>query len=200
MTELFSEACERNCGPIAEVLAQVLPASGSVWELGSGTGQHVVAFAQRFPRLSWQPTEREPHYLASTSARVANARLANLSMPRPFDLFDAFGSGPATQVLVSINVLHIAPWEATARLFLHATASLQGPDARVVIYGPFDDADVPLAPSNVAFDASLRARDPRMGLRRVQDVDACARDAGWVLAGEAMMPANNRLRWWRRMD
>jgi hypothetical protein len=198
MTELYSEACARNEAPIAAVLSGLLPAVGTVWELGSGTGQHAVAFAARFPALVWHPTEREPDYFASSTSRVATAALPNLRAPRAFDLFDAAGTGPVADLLLSINVLHIAPWEATARLFAHAQASLPGPDARVVIYGPFDDATRPLAPSNAAFDASLRARDPRMGLRRVQAVDAVARDAGWVLEGETDMPANNRMRWWRR--
>jgi SAM-dependent methyltransferase len=196
MTKRFSEACERNRDPIADVLSTILPEHGLVWEIGAGTGQHAVHFAQRFKQLRWQPTDR-PEWLAGIESWRADAELPNLLEPLRFDLFDAEPPVPAADVVIAINVLHIAPAAASRELFRHA-AQVLPQDGMLFVYGPFRDPTRPLEPSNAAFDAMLRARDPASGLRDVAQLDADARAAGFVLQADVAMPANNRSRWWRR--
>jgi len=198
---LHSEACARNRDPIGDALALILPPSGTVLEIGAGTGQHAVFFSRRFPALSWQPLDR-PEWLGSITAWRDAEGPPNLHAPVRFDLYDpelpdAVMAKAPFAALVSINVLHIAPAAATAHLFRHALAVLP-PEAPVFVYGPFIDPTRPLEPSNAAFDAFLRRRDPESGLRSVTDVDATARSFGYRLEADQPMPANNRARWWRR--
>ncbi len=197
----FSEACVRNQGPIAEVLGPLLSGARSVLEIGAGTGQHAVHFARAFPHLVWQPIDRAEWLPGIAAWRDAEGP-QNLRPPLCFDLFDAslpagLGSPDAIDAIVAINVLHIAPADAMARLFAHARAALR-PGGLVFVYGPFRSPDRTLEPSNAEFDAWLRARDPESGLRDTTTLDAIARDAGFTLEGDTAMPANNRSRWWVR--
>jgi cyclopropane fatty-acyl-phospholipid synthase-like methyltransferase len=197
----FSDACVRNREPIAAVLAPLLDAASRVLEIGAGTGQHAVHFAGAFPDVLWQPIDR-PEWLPSIDAWRALEGPPNLLPPLPFDLFDdALPEGAKVaspyDAVVAINVLHIAPEAAMARLFAHARASV--PTGGVVfVYGPFRAPDRPLEPSNEAFDAWLKARDPASGIRETAVLDAIAAEAGFTLEGDVAMPANNRSRWWRR--
>lgn len=198
---LVSESCARNREPIFDRLSAILPTSGTVLEIGAGTGEHAIYFASRFPRLTWLPLDR-PMWLDSIRAWHDSDGPPNLCAPAAFDLYDealpaeALARAPIAAI-VCINVLHIAPATATARLFHHAAAAL-APEAPVFVYGPFIDPTRPLEPSNAAFDAYLRRNNPESGLRSVVEVDAIARDYGFTLEGDEPMPANNRARWWRR--
>ena len=197
MMKLYSEACERNALYIGDVLEEILPAEGVVLEVGSGTGQHAVAFSRRFPRLQWQPTNAEgPEALESVRAYAEEAGLENLLEPRVFDLLEGARPLARADAVVSINVLHIAPWEATARLFEHAAKLLPG-GAPLVVYGPFRHPDRPLEPSNQRFDEFLRARDPRSGLRRLDEVMKEASAAGFRHEETRRLPANNDVVIWR---
>ncbi|MFB6264944.1 MAG: DUF938 domain-containing protein [Bradymonadaceae bacterium] len=200
MQKRHSDACERNKDPIAEVLTDYLDDGDAVWEIGCGTGQHAVYFADTFPHADWYPTDRKGR-LESMRARRRDANLPNLQEPQTFDLFDkSRPEGPTSvDVIVAVNVLHIAPWEATERLFVHAGSSL--PDEGVLyVYGPFRYESRPLEESNQQFDRQLRARDPQMGLRVFEEIEEVAADHGFELVEDRAMPANNRSLIWRRAD
>jgi hypothetical protein len=185
-----SPAAERNKQPILEVLTTVLPRSGTVLEIASGTGQHVVHFARALPALVWQPTDADPELRAAAAARIAAAALDNLLPPLALDVLDS--SWPVTEAgaVLCINMIHISPWAATPAL-LRGAARLLGARAPLVLYGPFKRAGRHTAPSNEAFDASLRARNADWGVRDLDDVAEHARAQGFELADVVTMPANN---------
>jgi len=194
---LDSAAAERNKQPIAEALAGMLPPSGLVLEIASGTGQHAEHFARGFAKLQWQPSERDDEMLAALAARVQRAALPNLRAPFAFDVHSHDAPLAAADVVVCINMIHIAPWSACDALLRHASALL-APGAPLFVYGPFMRDGLHTAPSNAAFDASLRARDAAWGVRDLTDVDGLARGHGFTLALTMAMPANNLSVVWRR--
>lgn len=176
----------RNRDAIADVLATVLPPSGIVLEVASGSGEHCAYFAQRFPALTWQPSDPEPAARASIAVwcdGIANTRPA-------LDLDAAVPDWPFAKAVavLCINMVHISPWEATLGL-LSGSAGLLRSGAPFFLYGPYHRAGHPTAPSNEAFDASLKMRDPRWGLRDLNDVVAAA--DGFVLDRVVGMPADN---------
>ena len=190
-------AAERNAVPIAEVLERELPVSGLVLEIASGTGQHAVFMARRFPDLDWQPSDRDPETLASIDAYAEEAGLENL---RPAADFDAIGSEPpveAAAAVLCINMVHISPWEATKGLFAHASQVLTA-GSPLILYGPYLEDEVETVPSNLAFDRSLKARDSRWGLRRVAAIDDLASVNGFRRTARHTMPANNLVLVYRR--
>jgi len=191
-----SDACERNKDPILEVLREVLPEAPRVLEIGSGTGQHAVYFAEQLEGVRWQPADR-PGRTDSVEARRRRSGLENLEEPLELDLFDDEWEVESVDALVAINVLHIAPWSATERLFEHAARVVRDPGV-VYCYGPFRYRDRELEPSNRRFDEMLSSRDPEMGLREVESVRERAREQGFELAADRAMPANNRSLVWRR--
>ncbi len=174
-------ATARNREPIREVLARELPATGTVLELASGSGEHAVHFAAAFPALIWQPSDPDATARASIAAWRAEAGLANLREPLALD---ATGELPDADAIVCINMIHISPWESTLGLFRGARCGL------VYLYGPYIVYGE-TAPSNRAFDASLRARDPRWGVRELRDVEAVAAGHGFARTALVAMPANN---------
>jgi hypothetical protein len=184
-------AAQRNREPIAEVLSEWLPDSGLVLEVASGTGEHAVWFAERFPGLQWQPSDAHPDALASIAAWQQGAGLPNV---RPPIVIDA--SNPAgwpierADAVLNINMAHISPWPASLGLIAGASRILpQG--APLILYGPWLKDDIETAPSNNAFDADLKARDPEWGLRRVEDLAEAAEAEGFQLIETRGMPANN---------
>jgi hypothetical protein len=193
MDKQFSPSAARNTEPILVALHPRLPASGRALELASGTGQHIVAFAEAFPGLNWTPSDPDAMARASIATHVAEAGLANLRPPLDLDVSDpawpkAVGAG--LDVIIAINLAHISPWTATLGL-LSGTARLLAQEGRLFIYGPFARGGDYLSQSNVRFDAALRQRDPRWGLRDVDNVAAAARAEGLALAEVIAMPANN---------
>jgi len=187
-------ATARNREPIGDVLERVLPASGWVLEIASGTGEHAVAFAQRFPGLTFQPSDADPEALASIAAWRRDAAPPNLREPlrldvqeRPWPLPDRSPPG----AVLCVNLIHIAPWSACLALLDGAAASLAH-GAPLVLYGPYREGGVHTAPSNAAFDESLRARDPRWGVRDLEAVIEQASRCGLALEEVVAMPANNR--------
>ncbi len=179
----------RNRDAIAAILRDELPASGVVLEVASGSGEHAVHFAQNFPDLDWQPTDPDPAALASIAAWRGDADLPNLLSPLQLD---AAGDWPATRVdaILCINMVHISPWEATLGL-LRGAGALLPTGGLLYLYGPYLRDGVETAPSNLAFDASLRSRDPRWGIRAVEDVVAAAAAQGLRFDRLIEMPANN---------
>jgi SAM-dependent methyltransferase len=162
---LRSPAAARNAGPILEVLRAHLPARGEVLEIAAGSGEHAVAFAGALPGLDWTPTDPSPEARGSIAAWADAAGLPNLREPLALDMLDpaTWPEGPV-QAVVCINMVHISPWAAAEGLMALAGRVLEA-DGLLVLYGPYREAGVPLAPSNAAFDESLRA-----GIRR----GACA--------------------------
>lgn len=179
------------------MLARELPPAGKVLEVASGTGEHAVFFARRIPHLIWQPSDPDPAALESIAAWADEAGLANLLRPLHLDATDAPWPVTRADALVCINMVHISPWEATEGLFAGA-ARLLGTGAPLVLYGPYREADLPTAPSNEAFDASLKARNPQWGLRQVESVDRLARSQGFTRRARHAMPANNLVLVYRR--
>ncbi len=188
---LTSPATARNRQPILDVLAPRLPAGARVLEVASGAGEHAVFMARALPQVSWRPTDLSPEALASIAAWREAADLPSLEPPRRLDAADpaSWPSEPA-DAIVCVNMVHISPWSATEGLMAGAERLL-APDGRLFLYGPYVEADIPTAPSNLAFDASLRARDPAWGLRDLAEVTALAAAHGLMLAERIAMPANN---------
>lgn len=183
-------ATQRNREPILAVLREVLPASGLVLEVASGTGEHAVHFARALSALRWQPSDRSPDARASIAAWAATEELANI-LP-PLDLDAAAGDWPIARAdaVVCINMIHISPWTATEGLMREASRVL-APGAPLYLYGPYRRIGHPLEPSNAAFDDDLRRRNPDWGLRELDAVAACAKANGLMLAEVVEMPANN---------
>lgn len=193
-----SPAADRNKQPILELLRTVLPARGTALEIASGTGQHVTWFAAALPQWTWQPTDADATMLPAIAERIVQEGLANVRPPAHLDVTAPRwpAQGPEfTQPFDAIycaNMLHIAPWACCAGLMQGAARHL-APQGLLVTYGPYLEDEVVTAPGNLAFDASLKERDPAWGLRRREDVEAEAARAGLVLRERHAMPANNLL-------
>jgi hypothetical protein len=183
-------AALRNREPIADVLAEWLPDKGLVLEIASGTGEHGRYFAARFPNLSWQPSDVHPEALESIRSWRAAANLPNLREPLVIDAASADWPIDNADAVLNINMAHISPWESSLGL-LEGASRLLPAGAPLILYGPWLNDDVETAPSNVAFDADLKSRDRRWGLRRVEDFAAEAESRGLELADRRAMPANN---------
>jgi len=183
-------ATARNREPIREVLARELPARGTVLEIASGSGEHAIYFARAFPQLAWQPSDTSGSALASIAAWRAEVQLDNLRGPVALDVTAASWPIAHADAIVCINMLHISPWEAALGLFAGAARVLPA-GALLYLYGPYRFGGVFTAESNAAFDRSLRSRDPRWGVRDVDELEAAARPHGLVLRDTVAMPANN---------
>ena len=187
-------ASERNRGPILEVLSPLLPEAGRILEVASGPGIHVVAFAEARPDLDWQPSDPDPRARASIAAWIAERRLANVAQPLDLDVTrpdwpdDAVGPFDG---LVTVNLLHVAPWAACEGLMAGA-ARLLAAGGFLFVYGPFMRDGRHNSEGNRQFDKSLRAQDPALGLRDLNDVADCAAENGFTLEEVVEMPANNR--------
>jgi SAM-dependent methyltransferase len=196
MSRLASPAAERNKEPISDVLAGVLPRAGTVLEIASGSGQHVVCFAKRFANLTFQPSDPTASARASIDLHRDDEALANVRSALHVDVIDPGWErelhGTSIAAVVCINMIHIAPWEATEGLFRGAAALLE-PGAPCVLYGPYRFGGHFRAESNAAFDESLRSRDPRWGVRDLDDVTRVADAAGFERRDLVDMPANNHV-------
>ena len=192
----FAPAAERNRGPILEVLRTVLPPSGLVLEVASGTGQHVACFAAALPDLIWQPSDLDPQ-IASIEAWVAEGGLGNVRPVTVLDVRKHAWPIERADALVCANLIHIAPWSATEGLFAGG-ARLLPPEAPLVLYGPFAFGGRFTSVSNAEFDASLRARDARWGVRDLDAVQGAAAGHGFDLDLVVPRPANNHVIVFRR--
>jgi SAM-dependent methyltransferase len=187
---LTAPAAARNRDPILAVLRRVLPARGTVLEIGSGTGEHAVYFAAGLPHLAWQPTDIDADALASISAHRRSAELPNLLPALALDAAAPVWPVARAEAVVAINLIHIAPWQA-AKGLMAGTARVLAPGGVLYLYGPFKQDGRHTAPSNAAFDASLRAYDPQWGVRDLREVADLARRHGLDLVERVAMPANN---------
>lgn len=190
-------AALRNCEPIAGVLAEWLPPHGLVLEIASGSGEHAVHFAQRFPALEWQPTDIHADALASIAAWREESRLPNIRSPLALDAASANWPIDRADAVLSINMVHISPW-ASALGLLNGARRLLPKGAPLIMYGPWIQGEVPTVESNLAFDSDLKRRDPEWGLRRVEAFAAAADEQGLMLEATRPMPANNLMLLFRR--
>ena len=170
-----------------------------VLEVASGTGQHAAFFARELPGVIWQPSDADPGALASIDAYRAEGGLPNLRAPIVLDASSSEWPAARADVVVSINMIHIAPWAACEGLVRGASRIL-APGGVLFLYGPFRVAGELPAPSNVAFDASLRGRNPAWGVRELDDVTALCAAAGLGREAVVGMPANNLSVVFRRTD
>ena len=189
-------AALRNREPIADVLADWLPPAGLMLEIASGTGEHAAYFAERFPELQWQPSDVHADALGSIAAWRQETGRANLLRPVMLDAASADWPVDRADAVLSINMMHISPWSSALGLIAGAERLLAS-GAPLIVYGPWLRDDVPTAESNLAFDADLKRRDARWGLRRVEDFAAAASEA-FMLAEIRSMPANNLMLLLRR--
>ena len=186
----YAPATGRNRGPIGDLLLPLLPASGLVLEVASGSGEHVVHFAKVAPHLVWQPSDASPEARASIAAWIALEGLGNVRAPLALDASRDDWPIAAADAMMCVNMIHISPWGATEGL-MRGAARLLPPGGALFVYGPFRREGVATAPSNEAFDAELRRQDPRWGLRYLEAVEACAGTNGLKLETVAELPANN---------
>ena len=190
-------AVARNVEAIIAVLEDWLPPRGSVLEVASGTGEHAIAFARHFRALEWHPSDANPDALASIAAWRGVHPSDNLAAPLALDAREPAWPIAHADAIMSINMVHISPW-AAARGLLDGAARLLGSGAPLILYGPWLEDVVATAPSNLAFDLDLRARDPEWGLREVKTFAAAAAERGLHLVERRAMPANNLMLLLRR--
>ncbi len=190
-------AALRNREPIADLLAEWLPDRGLVLEIASGSGEHVLYFARRFPDLDWQPSDIHAGALKSIAAWSGEAALPNIRPPVAIDASSPDWPIAAADAVLSINMVHISPWESSLGLIDGAARVL--PDgAPLILYGPWLSERIQTAPSNADFDRDLKRRDPQWGLRKVEDFAAEASARGLDLAEQRPMPANNLMLLFRK--
>jgi cyclopropane fatty-acyl-phospholipid synthase-like methyltransferase len=199
MMKEYAPACDRNEQVILDVLKPILARSQLVLEIGSGTGQHAVCFAQSLPHLQWQPSNKES--LASINAWRQEARLENLLPARSLDLFalsdEQLSELSKVDAIVCINTIHIMAWQGTGKLFELAGKILPAGGV-IYVYGPYRYPGQPLEPSNEDFDVWLKNRNPLSGIRDFDKVDRLAKFSGFELQDDIAMPANNRSIWWQK--
>jgi ubiquinone/menaquinone biosynthesis C-methylase UbiE len=189
-----SPSADRNKEPILAQLRRILGERGTALEIASGTGQHAVWFAAAMTQWTWQPTDFDPGMLPVIAERIARSGLSNVLPPKQLDVTAPAWPSFAGRfdAIFCANMLHIAPWETCPALMAGAARLLEH-GGKLITYGPYFEQGVPPAPSNIAFDQSLRARDPSWGIRALEQVVAEAVRSGLVLSQRVVMPANNLL-------
>jgi SAM-dependent methyltransferase len=187
---LTSPAAERNKDPILTVLESVLPASGSVLEIASGTGQHVCFFATELPGIRWQPTEPDESHREAIATRIREAGLDNVAPPIALDVHEPRWPVDASyDAVICSNMIHISPWSATHALCIGAARHLRT-GGKLVLYGPYLEHGT-AAQSNLDFDATLKRRNLEWGLRELEEVTRTAALQGLQRQQLVRMPANN---------
>lgn len=197
MTKAFAPAAERNQQPILDVLRRTLPLEGLVLEIASGTGQHACFFSKRLTKIRWQPSDASPEALDSIAARVREAGRDNLLPPLELDVRATPWPLADADAIVCINMIHIAPWEATVALFEGASRILEEAQS-LITYGPYRLHGTHTSQSNAAFDQSLRARNAEWGVRDIDDLQALGEETGFALGERVAMPVNNMTLIWTR--
>jgi hypothetical protein len=186
----YAPAAVRNRDFILGVLRDVLPITGVILEIASGSGEHVVHFARYFPSLVFQPSDPEPEALLSVAAWVKAAQATNVHAPIVLDASQSPWPIASADGIICINMVHISPWDATVGLITGAATTLP-PGSPLYLYGPYKRKELATAPSNEAFDRNLRDRNPSWGLRDLETVAAIAQSAGFSVPTVTEMPANN---------
>lgn len=195
MNKPFSQACENNKRAILAVIQQYFTGRQSILEIGSGTGQHAVYFAEQLPELTWQTSDQQ-HYHNGILQWLNDAKLPNLHPPIELDVT---GTWPAQKFhgIFSANTTHIMSWPMVVALFDGIGQHLAA-NGYFCLYGPFNFCGEFTSESNQQFDASLKARDSAMGIRDYVDLEELARAVGLVFVEKHQMPANNHLLVWQK--
>ena len=188
--KLHSTAAVRNCEPVWSVLSEILPERGTLLEIGSGTGQHGAAYAPRAPHIQWQPSDIDPRYTASVRAHQQEQPHANWLPPIHLDVTSQEWDIDAVDVIMSMNMIHIAPWEACVGL-LQGAGKYLVPGGWLYTYGPYKIDGEHTSESNVAFDRSLKSRNPSWGIKDLEAIVSCAEEAGLRFDKKVAMPASN---------
>jgi SAM-dependent methyltransferase len=196
VTYSVSDACERNKGPILEILSGAFARSRKVLEIGSGTGQHATHFAAHLPHLIWQPSDTGD-YLTGLRERISHEGTPNLRAPLELDVRDLPWPVEPVDAIFTANTLHIMSWDAVKDLFRGIGAVMSGPGT-LCIYGPFRYGGRFTSSSNAEFDRYLRARDPDSGIRDFEEVNTLSSEQGLSLLADHPMPANNQLIIWHK--
>ena len=195
----FSQSCENNKTPILAVLRQVFIQPVTVWEIGSGSGQHACYFASQLPHLVWQPTDLEEN-MSGINAWLEEAQLANLNQPRVLDVNQSvWPCQEGMEAVFTANTLHIMAWKQVQTLF-EKLGSYSKPQALICIYGPFNYNGAFTSDSNARFDQWLKDRNPLSGIRDFEAVLVLAESQGLSLLNDHAMPANNRLLVFQKME
>lgn len=187
---ITAPAVARNRDHILEVLRGVLPESGTVLEIASGSGEHVVHFASHFPQIEFHPTDPDERAIASIKSWMHEAALPNIVAPLMFDVSEAKWPFTKLDGIICINMIHISPWRATEALMRGASAALKH-GAPLFLYGPYRRRNVPTAQSNEDFDTYLRTQNSEWGLRNLEIVSILAESVGFMTPEITEMPANN---------
>ncbi|WP_446811109.1 DUF938 domain-containing protein [Methylomonas sp. 2BW1-5-20] len=187
----FSQACENNKEPILQIIKMVFNQPTTVWEIGSGTGQHACHFAENLPHLSWQPTDR-PENLAGIHLWRDEAQLANLLPPLSLDVADTLWPCERIDAVFTANTLHIMSSDEVKLLFERLAVYLSA-EATMCIYGPFNYAGAYTSESNARFDLWLKERNAVSGIKDFEEIMSLAANSGLELQVDNAMPANNRL-------
>lgn len=196
MNKPYSESCDQNREPIFSVIKPLLINKNTVLEIGSGTGQHAVYFAEQMPQLVWQPSDQK-QYIPGIQLWLDEARLGNVQ--RPLELNVTQTTWPAVKVdaIYSANTLHIMHWHEV-EAFFRGIENLLRPQGLLIIYGPFNYDNQYTSDSNARFDAWLKSRDPHSGIRDFEQVNQLAEQQGLILHEDYAMPANNRILCWMK--
>jgi SAM-dependent methyltransferase len=187
---LFSPAADRNKESIADVLRRVLPQRGRILEVASGSGQHAVHFARALSELEWQPSDPDASARASIAGWIQQEQLPNIAQPLALDVHTLPWPVKAVDAVICINMIHIAPWSA-AQALLSGARDVLATGGVLYLYGPHRQNREHTAPSNAAFDRSLRAQNPAWGVRDLEDVVVAAGQCGFEFVETVGMPANN---------
>ena len=192
----FSQACENNKRPILAILKSAFAPCKQVLEIGSGTGQHAVYFAQNLPHLKWHPSDRE---VESSGLRLRVKHALNVASPVEFDVSESPWPHPGIDAVFSANTAHIMPWRITL-LMLNRVADTLPENGVFVLYGPFNYNGSYSSPSNAEFDQWLIARDHQQGIRDIERVRDAVESRGMLLVKDHEMPSNNRLLVWKKIS
>lgn len=187
----FSQACENNKDPILQVIRTVFCQPTTVWEIGSGTGQHACYFAEHLTHLEWQPTDRGEN-IPGIGLWREEAKLANLRPPLTLDVTDALWPCSSIDALFTANTLHIMSWDEV-RILFDRLAEYLNAKALICIYGPFNYNGAYTSDSNAYFDQWLKSQNTLSGIRNFEDVLSLSTSCGFSLLSDIAMPANNRL-------
>lgn len=194
MQKPYSQACENNKRPILDVISPIMMDVSNVLEIGSGTGQHAVFFAEKMPHLRWHCSDVVAHH-AGIQCWIDDAALTNVVDPIPLNVNDLWPQR-RFDVVFTANTFHIMAWSEVCRLIEQAPSVLL-PKGFLVVYGPFNYQGLHTSDSNRAFDEMLRARDPLSGIRDIETVSEKMMQHGFTLHADHALPANNRCLIWR---
>jgi len=194
----YAESCEQNREPILSVIQPLLARSKAVLEIGSGTGQHAVYFAQGMPQLVWHTSDQAEHH-PGIHCWLEEADLENTQLPLELDVSQPVWPEMVIDSVFTANTLHIMSWQHVEKLFAGVGRILPN-NGQLLIYGPFNYNNNYTSNSNREFDGWLKSRDPLSGIRNFEDVNALAEQAGMRLMNDYAMPANNRILYWEKIN